>query len=130
MKIRKHSLILLLLIIYSWVSVYSFASFMTNDCCKQSDNTSHCSCKTKTHVDQSPCENVFSECSTSETFVIYDTTYKHLNKSNTERSGINSVNVVTLKPDPSDYVEYTSILIADCLYCGWFQYRSPPSVCA
>lgn len=133
MKFKKQPfIILLIIVILSWIATSSFASSMTNSCCKQSDGASNCPCKSGTKMTQSPCENLieYLECSVSEPPAVYQTVYKQLIKDNSERSGIISVNVITLTPDHFNYLEYTSSLPCDLIHYGWSQDRSPPFTCA
>jgi hypothetical protein len=131
MELKKHPLILLLLIaIYSLIVASSFALFMPNDCCKQPNGASHCSCNPNAHINQFPCGNVLNEYPLSEPSVVYETVSKHLYKSQVEKTGITSENVTTVKPKPVSYVEFTMSLPGNRLYYGWSQYRSPPFICA
>jgi hypothetical protein len=133
MKFKKQPfIILLIIVILSWIATSGFASIMTNSCCKQSDGTSSCPCKSNTKVKQIPCDNLIEhiECSLSEPPAAYQTVYKQPIKNNSERSGIISVNVITLTPDHFNYLEHTSSLPCDLTYYGWSQDRSPPFICA
>jgi hypothetical protein len=130
MKLKKHTLIFLLLIaIYSLAVASSFASFTPNDCCKQPNGASHCSCNPNAHIDQL-CGNVPNEYSLSEPSVIHRTVPRHLYKSQTDKAGIAFENVAIVKPKPVNYVKFTMSLPGNRLYYGWSQYRSPPFICA
>jgi hypothetical protein len=132
MKFKKQPfIILLIIVILSWIATSSFASIMTNSCCKQSDGASNCPCKSNAKIKPVPCENLIEYLGTlSEPPAVCQTAYKQLIKHNSERSGIISVNLVTLTPDHFNYLEYTSSLPCDLIYYGWSQDRSPPSTCA
>ena len=133
MKFKKHPFIVLfVIVIFSWIATSSFASIMPNSCCKQANGTSDCPCKSNTKINQLSCENLieYLGCSLSEPSAVYQTVFKQPIKNNSERSGIISVNVITLTPDRFNYLEYTSSLPSDLTYYGWSQDRSPPFTCA
>jgi hypothetical protein len=137
MELKKHTLIILLLVgIYFWSTAFGFASFITNDCCEQPNNN-HCSgmldgsCKSCAKMSSSHCESGFecTECSSSEPSVAYEVVYEHLNKIQLKKSGLASLSIVFTMPDFNHYAEYKLNPQSDNpYYFGLYLYRSPPFI--